>query len=166
MNHRKPMSIFNSDAIVQQSSLHDIAYEQALSKIAKLESELQQKDSVLEINFKEQAVLRERLQACIKTIHETTSQLVNVESDLKSHYKHIHQQVDDLQQQIRDLELANDVWSKRSISLEFEVLSARSDCNRAKADHELTIQKINQLEKHLEAAKLENVWLKQNYGDI
>lgn len=155
------MSIFQPDATTEQKSQLDIAYDQALAEIAKLESELQQKDSVLEINFKEQAILRERLQACIKTIHETTSQLINVESDLKSHYKHIHQQVDDLQQQIRDLELANDAWSKRSISLEFEVLSVRQQNNTVKADYDLAIHKIAQLEKDLHAAKIENQRLKQ-----
>jgi|CXWL01.1.fsa_nt_gi chromosome segregation ATPase len=160
MNPRKPMSIFQPDTTIEQRSQLNMVYEQALAKIAKLESELQQKDSVLEINFKEQAILRERLQACIKTIHETTSQLINVESDLKNHYKHIHQQVDDLQQQIRDLELANDAWSKRSISLEFEVLSVRQQNNAVKADYDLAIHKIAQLEKDLQAAKIENQRMK------
>jgi chromosome segregation ATPase len=137
------------------------AYEHALTKIAQLEEELLQKETVLSINIHEQVVLRERLRACIQTIQETTTQLVNVEHNIKDEYRHFHHQIEELRHEIRQLESSNDVWSNRSIKLEFEILTAQETLKSCKADLERATQRIAQLEAELQAAHSENAQLRQ-----
>ncbi|NOT13553.1 MAG: hypothetical protein HOP23_17290 [Methylococcaceae bacterium] len=143
----------------------DKAYGMALEKIAHLDHELQQKNKALDINMQEQVLLRKRLQDCILTIQETTSQLVLVESELKSHYKLVLQHVDDLAQEIKKLESANDAWSKRTISLEFDILSVQAALNAAQTAHAQAIRRVTLLENELQSVNAENGRLRQNKGN-
>jgi chromosome segregation ATPase len=149
------MSNFDSDKQDKASSF-DGDYELAMSKIVQLEEELQQRDKALEINLKEQVLLRERLAACINTIRETTGQLNFLESDLKDHYKQIIDRVDELEQENRDLNSSNDAWSSRSIKLEFEVLTAQEKIKTIKIAHDLAVNRISLLEFELKSIKTDN----------
>jgi len=93
----------------------------SVTKIEQLESELNQKINELNESLNVQYLLRERLKSNTKTMGEVENQLKVVKTYLKDSNEYIHS----LKQENCDLKLSCDVWMKRAIKLEFEVLNAR-----------------------------------------
>jgi len=92
-----------------------------ISKIEQLKSELNQKTNELNESLNVQYLLR-------RTLKNNTRALDEVENMLKAladNLKHSNEYIDTLKQENQGLKLSCDVWMKRAIKLEFEVLSAR-----------------------------------------
>lgn len=92
-----------------------------MTKIEQLESELSQKVNELNENLNAQYLLHQRLKSNIKTLGEIDNLLKAVAANLT----HSNEYIDTLKQENRKLKLSCDIWIKRAIKLEFEVLSAR-----------------------------------------
>lgn len=130
------------------------------AKIEQLEYALQQKDRVLNWSLKEQAMLREQLDACIQSIQGTARQLTGARIDLKNNCRKILERVDVLEQENKALQCSNEAWSNRAIALQLGVLSAQNEAIKAKANHDLAFNKVVLLESQLKAVKRENDALK------
>ncbi len=92
-----------------------------MTKIEQLESELSQKVNELNESLNAQYLLHERLRSNTKTLGEIENLLKVVAANLA----HSNEYIDTLRQENRKLKLSCDVWIKRAIKLEFDVLSAR-----------------------------------------
>jgi septal ring factor EnvC (AmiA/AmiB activator) len=90
-------------------------------KIKQLESELNQKINELNESVNAQYLLHETLKSNTKTLGKIEKLLKVVEAKLKYSNEYIH----NLKQENSSLKSSCDVWMKRAIRLEFEVLSAR-----------------------------------------
>lgn len=80
---------------------------------------------LLDRYLKEQLLLRESLQACIQTIQKTSKQINSAGNEFKNDYRQLLDRIAALEQENKVLEGSNDAWSHRSITLEFDVLSAQ-----------------------------------------
>lgn len=92
-----------------------------VTNIKQLQSELDRKVNELNESLNTQYLLHETLKNNIRTMGEIENLLKAVTANLK----HSNECVENLKQENRSLKAACDVWMKRAIKLEFEVLSAR-----------------------------------------
>lgn len=91
-----------------------------MTKIERLETEINLKTHELNESLGAQYVLRETLIKNTKTLGEIEKQLKGIEAYLK----HSNNTIYLLQQENRGLKSSCDEWIKRAINLEFKVLSA------------------------------------------
>ncbi|MGZ8180511.1 MAG: hypothetical protein ACXWT1_00985 [Methylobacter sp.] len=92
-----------------------------MTKIKQLEGELNQKIKELNESLNAQYLLREILKSNTKTLGEIEILLKIVEAKLK----YSNDYIQSLKRENSSLKLSCDVWMKRAIKLEFQVLSAR-----------------------------------------
>lgn len=92
-----------------------------MTKIEQLESELNHKTNELNESLNVQNLLHETLKSNAQTLGEIENLLKVLEANLKDSNSYIHS----LKQENSSLKLSCDVWMKRAIKLEFQVLSAR-----------------------------------------
>jgi septal ring factor EnvC (AmiA/AmiB activator) len=92
-----------------------------VTKIEQLESELSQKVNELNESLNAQYLLHQRLRSNTKTLGEIENLLKAVAANLT----YSNEYIDTLKQENQKLKLSCDVWIKRAIKLEFDVLSAR-----------------------------------------
>lgn len=93
-----------------------------VTKIEQLESELNQKENELDESLYVQYLLRERLRSATKTMEDIENLLKSVAANLTDSNEYI----DTLKQENRKLKLSCEVWVKRAVKLEFQVLNARA----------------------------------------
>ncbi|MFU8788603.1 MAG: hypothetical protein ACNA7G_06200 [Methylobacter sp.] len=93
-----------------------------MTKIEQLESELNQKENELDESLYVQYLLRERLRSATKTMEDIENLLKSVAANLTDSNEYI----DTLKQENRKLKLSCEVWVKRAVKLEFQVLNARA----------------------------------------
>ncbi|MGZ8159463.1 MAG: hypothetical protein ACXWT1_14530 [Methylobacter sp.] len=92
-----------------------------MTKIEQLESELNQKINELNESLNVQNLLHETLRRNAQTLAEIENLLKVLEANLK----YSNDYIQSLKQENSALKLSCDVWMKRAIKLEFQVLSAR-----------------------------------------
>jgi septal ring factor EnvC (AmiA/AmiB activator) len=92
-----------------------------ISKIEQLKSELNQKTNELNESLNTQYLLRETLKNNTRALDEVENLLKNLAGNLR----YSNEYIDALKQENQGLKLSCEIWMKRAIKLEFEVLSAR-----------------------------------------
>ncbi len=92
-----------------------------MTKIERLEKELNQKTHELNESLHTQWLLRETLENSTKNLEEIERQLKGKEVCLRCSNECVYR----LKQENHKLKSSNDEWMKRAINLEFKVLSAR-----------------------------------------
>jgi septal ring factor EnvC (AmiA/AmiB activator) len=99
-----------------------------MARIEQLESEIHKKTRELNESLNVQYLLHETLKRNTKTLGEIEEQLKNLEAYLK----YLNEHFDTLKQENQRLKLSCDEWVKRTITLEFELLSARDAAKNSK----------------------------------
>lgn len=102
------------------------AYDEAVKRIAELNSELQQKDLIMDGYHKQLIAMKEKMDECIKSLSNIPVLLANTEANFKTSHDQLLLKIKEQDQVILDLENANFAWSERSIKLEFELLAAKN----------------------------------------
>lgn len=93
-----------------------------LAKIEALENELNQKTNELNESSNIQHLLHGRLVSTAKTLRELENLLAVINAKVKDSNEYIYK----LEQENKNLKLSSAEWMRRSIQLQFEVLSAHS----------------------------------------
>ncbi len=93
-----------------------------VTKIEQLESELNQKENELNESLYVQYLLAERLRSITQTMGNVENLLKSVAANLTDSNEYS----DTLKQENRQLKLSCEVWVKRAVKLEFQVLNARA----------------------------------------
>ncbi len=99
-----------------------------MTEIEQLESELNHKIHELNVSLNTQNLLRERLKRNTQLLGEFEKLFKAIEANLKLS----NETIDSLKQENRGLKSSCDEWMKRSIQLEFKILSAGDVINDGK----------------------------------
>lgn len=92
---------------------------------------------------------------------QSTLSLKHIESQLKDAEEHlqylkayVNEYITELVEENHKLKLSADVWLKRALKLEWDVLTARDETQKIEAEHNLAITKMILLETDLKSAKI------------
>lgn len=94
-----------------------------MTKTEKLENEIKQRTHELNVSLSIQNLLHERLKESTRELKKVENLLKTIEDSLRYSNTYIYT----LEQKNKNLKLSCDIWMKRSIRLQFEVLKARDE---------------------------------------
>lgn len=98
---------------------------QETNKIRELEVKLANKDKELAVYKENLITLNEALDRSANLFEALLSQLKTAETHLKYSNQSVDQTIDQLNQDNKNLRISNDMWLKRVIKLELELLKAK-----------------------------------------
>ncbi len=124
----------------------------AIKKIEWLEGELNQKTDELNQICKAQRTMTIRAKNCAASLHAIQNQLQTVAGHLERSSK----QIVALTQENTALKSSGDEWFRRTIKLEFEVLTAKDELEKIKNERDLAIKTIELLQAEFMFADKEN----------
>lgn len=127
-------------------------YDAAMKKIEQLERELKQKTLELDKSSTAQSVMREGVKSCTESLCTVQNQLLTVAAHLERSNKHIFK----LMQENKTLKSSGDVWFKRAIKLEFEVLMTQDSLKKIEHERNLAIKTCELLQVELMSVDKEN----------
>jgi predicted nucleic acid-binding Zn-ribbon protein len=124
-----------------------------MTEFEQLESELSKKSEELVKLWNAYRLLFERFK-------ESTHSLKSIENQLKGAEEHLHylrayinEYIADLAEENQKLKFSAEVWLKRALKLESDVLNARDETQKIEAEHNLAITKMIMLEADLRSVK-------------
>jgi hypothetical protein len=120
-------------------------YEAAIKKIELLEYELNQKAIELDHSCKAQQIMSEGVKNCVDSLYTVQNQLQTVAAHLDRSNKRIFE----LMQKNKVLKSSGDEWFKRSIKLEFEVLSAKDGLKKIERERDSALKLCEHLQAEL-----------------
>ncbi len=131
----------HSNALVEaneQATEVDAKYSAAMKKIERLESELNQ-------SHEAQYIMSEGVKNCVTSLYTVQHQLQAVVVYLEYSNKHIFE----LTQENKVLKSAGDAWLKRSLKLEFDVLTAKDKLKKAEDERDSAVKMCERLQAEL-----------------
>lgn len=127
-------------------------YDAAIKKIEQLERELKQKTLELDKSSTAQSVMREGVKNCTESLCTVQNQLLTVAAHLERSNQHIFK----LMQENKSLKSSGDVWFKRAIKLEFDVLMTQDSLKKIEHERNLAIKTCELLQVELMLVDKEN----------
>lgn len=127
-------------------------YDAAIKKIEWLESELSQKNHELDQSCKAQQAMSEDMKNCVASLRTIQNQLQAVAAHLSRSNNHIFE----LMKKNKALKSSGDEWIRRSIKLEFDVLTAKAGLKKAENERNSALQMCERLQAELTLADKEN----------
>jgi chromosome segregation ATPase len=124
----------------------------AIKKIEWLEGELNQKTDELNQICKVQHTMSIRAKNCAASLHAIQNQLQSV----VGHLDRSNKQIAALTQENIALKSSGDEWFRRTIKLEFEVLTAKDELKKIEDERDLAIKTIEFLQSELMLTDKEN----------
>ncbi len=116
-------------------------YSRAIAKIERLEAELTRAKRQLDDSLNSQNLMSESLGKCTEMLNLVENQLKSAEAAMSYANLSINASIDRLTEENKALKLSNDMWLKRSINFEFDLLTANNVINEIKAERDLALGK-------------------------
>lgn len=138
----------HSNALVEankQITEADAKYNAAMKKIEHLEGELNQ-------SHKAQYIMSEGVKKCITSLYTVQHHLQAVVVYLEYSNKHIAE----LNQENKLLKSAGDAWLKRSLKLEFDVLTAKDELKKIENERDSAVKMCERLQAELKNNRSSN----------
>ncbi|NOT13397.1 MAG: hypothetical protein HOP23_16480 [Methylococcaceae bacterium] len=124
-----------------------------MNQIEQLESELNKKTEELEQLWDAYNHLFKKFKQSTISLRHIESQLKDAEDHLQYLKAYVNEYITDLVEENQKLKLSADVWLKRALKLELDVLNARDEAQKIEAEHSLAITKMILLETDLKSTK-------------
>ncbi len=130
----------STNALVEASEQADVdaRYDAAMKEIARLEHELSQ-------SHEAQHLMNEGVKNCVTSLYTVQHQLQAVVLYLEHSNNHILE----LTQENKVLKSAGDEWLKRSLKLEFDVLTAKDTLKKVKNERDSAVRMCERLHAEL-----------------
>lgn len=127
-------------------------YDSAIKRIERLEGELNQKAHELNQIYKAQSLMNDSAKNCAASLYAAKNQLQAVAGYLDRSNKHISE----LTKENIALKSSGDEWFRRTIKLEFEVLTAKDELKKIENERDLAIKMYDLLQTELITSDKEN----------
>jgi predicted nucleic acid-binding Zn-ribbon protein len=124
-----------------------------MTEIKQLEYELNKKTEELVRLWSAYNQLFERFKQSTESLRHIECQLKDADEHLLYLRAYINEYITDLAEENQKLKFSADVWLKRALKLEWDVLNARNETQKIEAEHNLAITKMIMLEDDLKSAK-------------
>jgi predicted nucleic acid-binding Zn-ribbon protein len=124
-----------------------------MTEIEQLESELNKKTDELVKLWNAYNHLFEKFKESTKSLKQIEIQLKDAEGHLQYLKAYVNEYITDLVEENQKLKFSADVWLKRALKLEWDVLNARDETQKIEAEHNLAITKMIMLETDLKSVK-------------
>jgi chromosome segregation ATPase len=124
-----------------------------MTEIQRLESELIKKNQELAQLWKAYNALFEKFKSSTQSLKQIKSQLKDAESHLQFLKAYINEYIVDLAEENKKLKFSADMWLKRALKLESDVLIARDEMQKMEAEQSLAITRMLILEADLNSVK-------------
>jgi predicted nucleic acid-binding Zn-ribbon protein len=124
-----------------------------MNEIEQLESELNKKTDELAKLWNAYNQLFEKFKQSTKSLKHIEIQLKDAEEHLQYLKAYVNEYITDLVEENQKLKFSADVWLKRALKLEWDVLNARDETQKIEAEHNLAITKMIMLETDLRSVK-------------
>ncbi len=125
-----------------------------MTDIKQLELELTKKTEELVQLWDAYNQLFEKFKQSTQSLKHIESQLRDAEEHLQYLKAYVNEYITELVEENHKLKLSADVWLKRALKLEWDVLTARDETQKIEAEHNLAITKMILLETDLKSAKI------------
>jgi predicted nucleic acid-binding Zn-ribbon protein len=124
-----------------------------MTDIEQLKSELNKKTEELVQLWHAYNLLFERFKQSTESLKHIENQLKDAEEHLHYLRAYINEYITDLAEENQKLKFSADVWLKRALKLECDVLNARDETQKIETEHNLAITKMITLEADLKSVK-------------
>jgi predicted nucleic acid-binding Zn-ribbon protein len=124
-----------------------------MMEMKQLEWELTKKTEELVRLWSAYNLLFERFKQSNQSLRHIECQLKDAEEHLLYLRAYINEYITDLAEENQKLKLSADVWLKRALKLEWDVLNARQETQKIEAEHNLAITRMIMLEDDLKSAR-------------
>ncbi len=124
-----------------------------MTEIEQLEKELSKKTDELVKLWNAYNHLFEKFKQSTKSLKHIEIQLKDAEEHLQYLKAYVNEYITDLVEENQKLKFSADVWLKRALKLEWDVLNARDETQKIEAEHNLAITKMIMLETDLRSVK-------------
>ena len=121
--------------------------------IKQLEDELTKKTEELVRLWSAYNCLMERFKQSNQSLKQIETQLKDAEDHLLYLRAYINEYITDLAEENQKLKLSADIWLKRAIKLEWDVLNAKEETQKIEAEHHSAIKKMHLLQEDLNSAR-------------
>lgn len=125
-----------------------------MTDMEQLELELTKKTEELVQLWDAYNQLFEKFKQSTLSLKHIESQLKDAEEHLQYLKAYVNEYITELVEENHKLKLSADVWLKRALKLEWDVLTARDETQKIEAEHNLAITKMILLETDLKSAKI------------
>ena len=120
-----------------------------IGQVLRLEGEVESKNKEIARNRNELTLLGRELEACVQIMQGVSKQLLGVTSDFKNELSQHLGRMEGLVIEKKMLECSNGAWSKRSLALQVELLTAKDEVKAIKSALQSETRKVAQLEAEL-----------------
>ena len=120
-----------------------------IGQVLRLEGEVESKNKDIARNRNELTLLRRELETCVQIMQGVSKQLSGVTSEFKNELGQHLGRMEGLVIEKKMLECSNGAWSKRSLVLQVELLTAKDEVKAIKAALQSETRKVAQLEAEL-----------------
>ena len=137
-----------------------------IGQVLRLEGEVESKNKDIARNRNELTLLRRELETCVQIMQGVSKQLLGVTSDFKNELGQHLGRMEGLVIEKKMLECSNGAWSKRSLVLQVELLTAKDEVKTIKAVLESETRKVAQLEAELNDIRAGNALLEMEGNKV